>query len=68
MRNADMSGADVARRVGISRQFVSLLRTGRASGLRVEFAEELERALGVKRGWLFDYSPAKPDEPVRAAS
>jgi len=70
MRNADMSGADIARQVGVSRQLVSLLRTGRAAGVRVELAENLERALKVKRGWLFDYSTpvTTADTTERAAS
>jgi DNA-binding Xre family transcriptional regulator len=66
MRTANLSGAEIAREVGISRQFVSRLRKGRAHGLQVERAEALERVLGCKPGRLFEY-PGEAEQE-RAAS
>lgn len=65
LRTLDKSGADLAREIGISRQFVSRLRVGRAQGMQVETAEQVEKALDVKPGYLFRF-PA--DERTAVAS
>lgn len=61
MIRADMSGADVGRRVGISRQYVNRMRAGEVDSIRYDLAALLERALSVSAGELFDYAPGVAD-------
>lgn len=56
-----MSGADVGRRVGISRQYVNRMRAGEVATVRYDLARRIERALAVRAGDLFDYVPASAE-------
>lgn len=64
LRAADLNGAELARAAGITRQYVSRLRSGERLSARYEVAAAVERALRVTPGTLFDYAPAGPDPDV----
>jgi transcriptional regulator with XRE-family HTH domain len=57
MKQAGLSGAELARYAGISKQYVSLIRSGKTQAPSASTARSIERVLGVERGVLFDYGP-----------
>ena len=56
LKASNLAGAEIAAKVDLSRQMISRLRKGSARAVRLETAERIETALGVERGYLFDYT------------
>ena len=56
LKRLNLSAAELCRLTGISRQSIGRLRMEHATGMRVEHAEAIERALSVKHGYLFDFA------------
>lgn len=55
MMRANVNGADLGRRAGVSKQYVSRIRSGDAPHVSEHVARRIETCLGVERGSLFDY-------------
>lgn len=57
-----MTSRDLAARIGISEQNLSVLRSGRARGLRFGTLEAICRELGCQPGELLEYVPDEAGE------
>ena len=60
MKGRNLSGADLARFAGVSRQYVSMIRSGETRAPGAAHADAIERVIGVEHGSLFQYA----DEPA----
>lgn len=69
LRQADMSGNELAKAVGLSRQYVNRMRSGERQSVRYRLAVKMERALKVTSGTVFVYGddPDVDTEPDAAA-
>lgn len=56
-----MRSKELAARIGITEQNLSLLKSGKVRGLRFETLEKICRELDCKPGDLLDYDPNAPD-------
>jgi putative transcriptional regulator len=52
---------DLAARIGITEQNLSLLKSGKVKGVRFETLEAICQALKCQPGDLLEYAPAHPD-------
>ena len=52
-----MKGKDLAARVGITEQNLSLLRTGKVKGIRFSTLEKICEALECQTGDILEYQP-----------
>jgi putative transcriptional regulator len=52
---------DLAARIGITEQNLSLLKSGKVKGVRFETLEAICQALKCQPGDLLEYAPAGPD-------
>jgi putative transcriptional regulator len=52
---------DLAARIGITEQNLSLLKSGKVKGVRFETLEAICQALKCQPGDLLEYAPADPD-------
>ena len=62
----DLNGGQLARLVATNHQTINGLRAGKQQRVDATLAAKIERALGVRRGTLFEYEP--PVKPAQAAS
>jgi len=61
LKAADLSGAQLGRRVGVSRNYISKLATGKIQTCSTALAMDIEEALQVRTGALF----MRESEPAR---
>jgi len=64
-----MRSKELAERIGITEQNVSLLKSGKVRGIRFETLERICAALACQPGDILEYRPSDVDEPqsTRAA-
>jgi putative transcriptional regulator len=60
MARRKLRGRDLAARIGITEQNLSLLKSGKVRGVRFETLEKLCEALECQPGDLLEYRPAEP--------
>ena len=62
-----MRSKELAERIGITEQNVSLLKSGKVKGVRFDTLERICEALGCQPGDLLEYRPADASDetPVR---
>ncbi|MEO0568090.1 MAG: helix-turn-helix transcriptional regulator [Pseudomonadota bacterium] len=58
-----MTSRELALQVGISEQNLSILRSGRARGVRFNTLDAICRILGCQPGELLEYMPDAEDHP-----
>jgi putative transcriptional regulator len=56
-----MTSRELAGRIGISEQNLSLLKSGKVRGVRFNTLEAICRELECQPGDLFEYTPDSPD-------
>ncbi len=56
-----MRSKDLAARIGITEQNLSLLRSGKVKGVRFETLEKICAILECQPGELLEYAPSGPD-------
>lgn len=61
MARRKIRSKDLAARIGISEQNLSLLKTGKVKGIRFGTLEKICRILDCKPGDILDYSPEMDD-------
>jgi len=61
-----MRSKELAERIGITEQNVSLLKSGKVKGVRFDTLEAICRALGCQPGDILEYRE-EPDEKTDAA-
>ena len=61
MARRKMRGRDLAARIGITEQNLSLLKSGKVKGVRFETLERLCAALDCQPGDLMAYQPGEPE-------
>jgi putative transcriptional regulator len=57
-----MRSKELAERIGITEQNVSLLKSGKVKGIRFETLEKICEALQCGPGDILEYRPASPDD------
>jgi putative transcriptional regulator len=57
MARRKIRGRDLAQRIGITEQNLSLLKSGKVRGVRFETLEKLCEALGCQPGDLLEFRP-----------
>jgi putative transcriptional regulator len=60
MARRKLRGRDLAARIGITEQNLSLLKSGKVRGVRFETLEKLCEALDCQPGDLLEHRPAAP--------
>lgn len=63
MARRKIRGRELAARIGITEQNLSLLKSGKVRGVRFETLEKLCAALDCQPGDLLEYHPAERDPP-----
>ena len=58
-----MRSKELAERIGITEQNVSLLKSGKVKGIRFETLERICEALKCQPGDILEYRPDRADEP-----
>ena len=56
-----MRSKELAERIGITEQNVSLLKSGKVRGMRFETLEKICKALQCQPGDILEYRPARAD-------
>lgn len=62
-----MRSRDLALRVGIAEQNVSLLKSGKVRGIRFDTLAKICEVLQCQPGDLLEYRPAQTAQPAQAA-
>ena len=57
-----MTSRDLAARIGISEQNLSLLKSGKVRGVRFNTLAAICRELDCQPGDLFEFDPGQPDQ------
>ena len=60
-----MRSKELAERIGITEQNVSLLKSGKVRGVRFETLDKICEALACQPGDILEYRSAGADRPVR---
>lgn len=63
-----MRSRELAERVGITEQNLSLLKSGKVKGVRFDTLEKICEALQCQPGDLFEYAPQEDSTPAGAAA
>jgi putative transcriptional regulator len=60
-----MRSKELAERIGITEQNVSLLKSGKVKGVRFETLERICEVLACQPGDILEYRPAVEADPIR---